>query len=87
MRYALRRLGRLVGLGAVFGSVYFLMFEFVVLRLGRLVGLGAVFGCLPEALAIAACLNAPKTPFRVASELVLKDPKDYCDVVGAVGRG
>ncbi len=56
--------GKLTSLGAFVSQLG------LDLRLGRLVGLGALFGCLPEALAIAACLNAPKTPFRIATELV-----------------
>ena len=57
------------------------------LRLGRLVGLGCVFGCLPEAIALAAVVNAPKSPFRIATELVQKDPADYSGTVCAVMAG
>jgi ATP-dependent RNA helicase DHX57 len=43
------------------------------LRLGRLIGLGAMFGVLPEVVALASALSAPKSPFRVATELVMMD--------------
>jgi len=32
-------------------------------------------------MALAAALNAPKSPFRVATELVIKDPAEYSQVV------
>jgi hypothetical protein len=43
-----------------------------------------MFGVLPEAVALAAVLAAPKSPFRVATELVQRDPLDYSETVGAV---
>ena len=48
------------------------------LRLGRLIGLGAMFGVLPEAIALAAAINAPRSPFRIATELVQKDRTLVC---------
>lgn len=59
------------------------------LLVGRVVGLGSMFGCLPEVVALAATLSLPKSPFRLASQLVQRDPCEYsaivCDVMRAKG--
>jgi HrpA-like RNA helicase len=70
--------GELTGLGSFISKLG------LDIRLGRLIGLGAMFGCLPECIAMACMLSATKSPFRIATELTQKDPRDYSETVNAI---
>jgi HrpA-like RNA helicase len=49
----------------------------VDLRLSRMVALAVTLDCVPEALVLAAALTLARSPFRIASPLVHKDPDEY----------
>lgn len=49
--------------------------------LGRLIAFGVMLGVETEAVILAAGLSLPKSPFRIASPLVHKDPSEYNAIV------
>ena len=54
------------------------------IELGRFLGLSAQIGLLNEAIYVAAALNLPKEPWRIASPLIHKDPDVYNDIMTGV---
>ena len=54
------------------------------LRFGRVIYLARFLGILPHAIACAAALTLPKSPFRIAHPLIHSDPAEYNDIVSKV---
>ena len=54
------------------------------LQLGRFVGLGFQFGVEKECTAIAAVLQQPRSPWRIANPLIHQDPGEYNSIMAGV---
>ena len=59
----------------------------VGITLGRLIAFAVMLGVEEEGVLLAAALSLPKSPFRIASPLVHKDPAEYNAIVQRIFLG